>query len=51
MECGGKKGELDKALKHYQLALKMFEEIGTVEGIRQTREIILNLQQCPNHGA
>jgi len=45
------KGEHNKALEHYQLALEIFEEIGAAEGTKQTREIIIKLEQWLNHGA
>ena len=39
------KGELDKALKHYQQALKIFEEIGAVEGIKSAKYNISKLEK------
>ncbi|MCJ7655594.1 MAG: hypothetical protein MUO97_09940, partial [Dehalococcoidia bacterium] len=42
------KGELDKALEQYQLALKIFEEIGAEREIVKTKNIINSLARQVN---
>ncbi len=41
----GKKGQFSKSIKYYHLALNIFEEVGTQEGIKQTKQILHDNEQ------